>query len=99
MDEPRLLDTYEITQRLKIIPEWTLDRARKTLSRTYEVKDFSAAIRFIEHSAFIAESENHHPDIHLTECRNLRFDLSTHAAGGLTEKDFIVAAKINELDI
>jgi 4a-hydroxytetrahydrobiopterin dehydratase len=44
----------------------------------------------------IAESEGHHPDLHLTGYRNLRVDLTTHAIGGLSENDFIVAAKIDE---
>jgi 4a-hydroxytetrahydrobiopterin dehydratase len=45
----------------------------------------------------LAEQEQHHPDLHLTGYRLLRVDLTTHAIGGLSENDFIVAAKINQL--
>ena len=47
--------------------------------------------------ADVAESEQHHPDLHLTGYRNVRIDLMTHAIGGLSENDFIVAAKIDEI--
>ena len=56
-----------------------------------------AAVDLINRIAKIAESENHHPDLHVTSYRNLKIDLSTHALGGLTENDFILAAKINAL--
>ena len=84
---------------LKKIPEWTIDDSGKIISRTYSAKNFMAAIHFIEKVAAVAESEGHHPDIHLTGYRKLKIDLSTHAIGGLSENDFIVAAKINELPI
>jgi 4a-hydroxytetrahydrobiopterin dehydratase len=58
-----------------------------------------AAVKFINSVAEIAEKEDHHPDVHLTGYRNLKIDLSTHALGGLSENDFILAAKINELPI
>jgi 4a-hydroxytetrahydrobiopterin dehydratase len=46
----------------------------------------------------VAELEGHHPDLHLTGYRNVAVELWTHAAGGLTENDFILAAKIDALD-
>jgi len=49
--------------------------------------------------AELAEAEDHHPDLHLTGYRNLAIELSTHAIGGLSRNDFIVAAKIAELPI
>ena len=59
--------------------------------------DFPAAIEFIHDVAQTAESEGHHPDLHLTGYRNLRVELSTHAIGGLSMNDFILAAKIDAL--
>ena len=47
----------------------------------------------------VAESEDHHPDLHLTGYRNVAIELSTHAVGGLTENDFILAAKIDQLPV
>lgn len=82
---------------LKEIPGWTLTDDAKTISRQFVMKNFLAAVRFIEKIAQIAEEKNHHPDIHLTGYRNLKIDLSTHAITGLSENDFILAAKINEL--
>ena len=82
---------------LRELPEWVLTPDGRSISRQYLMKDFLAAVRFIEHIAEIAESEDHHPDLHLTGYRKLRVDLSTHAIGGLSENDFILAAKIEEL--
>jgi len=84
---------------LKQTPDWQLSDDSKQISRTYKTKNFVTAVDFIRRVANIAEADNHHPDIHLTGYRNLRIDLSTHAIGGLSENDFIVAAKINELPI
>lgn len=61
------------------------------------MKDFAAAVRFLQDIAEVAEEEDHHPDIHLTGYRKLKIDLSTHAVGGLSENDFILAAKIEKL--
>lgn len=47
----------------------------------------------------IAEAEGHHPDLHLTNFNTVVAELTTHAAKGLTENDFIVAAKINDLEL
>ncbi len=82
---------------LQKLPEWQIDNPGKAISRHFVMKNFKAAIKLINQIAEIAESENHHPDIHLTNYRKLRIDLSTHAIGGLSENDFILAAKINQL--
>lgn len=89
----------EVAAILPQVPEWQLTADSKGLHREYLTKNFMAAVRFMNKIAEIAESENHHPDIHLTGYRKLRIDLSTHALGGLTENDLIVAAKINELPV
>lgn len=82
---------------MKDIPSWTLAEDGKSIRRSYRMKDFMAAVGFISAVAQIAESEDHHPDIHLTGYRNLTLELSTHAIGGLSENDFILAAKIENL--
>jgi 4a-hydroxytetrahydrobiopterin dehydratase len=61
------------------------------------MKDFMTAIAFFGRVAAIAESEGHHPDLHLQEYRNVWIELWTHAIGGLSENDFILAAKIDQL--
>ena len=92
-------DKQKAQELLGQIPGWQLSGDAKTISRDYNAKNFMTAVNFMTQVAAVAESENHHPDIHLTGYRKLRIDLSTHAIGGLSENDFIVAAKINELSI
>ena len=65
----------------------------------WKTKGFKSALRLFERIGEIAESEGHHPDLHLTSYNNVSVELSTHAVQGLTENDFIIAAKINELDL
>ena len=78
-------------------PDWTLDTDAKMISRKVGLKNFVEAMELLNKIADVAESEGHHPDLHLTGYRNVRIDLTTHAIGGLSENDFIVAAKIDQL--
>ena len=63
------------------------------------VKDFPTAIDFFQRVADVANKEDHHPDLHLTGYRKVAIELSTHAIGGLSENDFILAAKIDQLPV
>ena len=76
------------------VPSWTLDKDAKTISKEFKFKDFIGAINFVNNVAEIAESEGHHPDIHINYNKVL-LELTTHAIGGLSENDFILAAKID----
>lgn len=76
--------------------DWTIVE-NKELERTFVLKDFTEAISFINNVAKVAETEGHHPDISLHEYRKVTIRLSTHAIGGLSENDFILASKINDL--
>ncbi|MDA8744598.1 4a-hydroxytetrahydrobiopterin dehydratase [Rubripirellula amarantea] len=82
---------------MEAVPEWTLDDSAKMISRKINAGNFVKAVALIDRIAELAESEGHHPDLHLTGYRNLRIDLTTHAIGGLSENDFIVAAKVDAL--
>jgi 4a-hydroxytetrahydrobiopterin dehydratase len=82
---------------LKALPDWKLSADAKSIRVEYLMKNFMAAVNLIQKIAGIAEAENHHPDIHLTGYRKLCVELSTHAIGGLSENDFILAAKIDQL--
>ena len=84
---------------LKQTPSWVLSADGKWISREFVVKNFVAAVNFINQIKDVAEGENHHPDLHLTSYRKLRVELSTHALGGLSENDFIVAAKLDQLPV
>ncbi len=73
---------------------WTLDEKGLKISKEFKFADFIGAINFVERVADVAEMEGHHPDIHINYNKVL-LELSTHAIGGLSENDFILAAKID----
>ena len=81
------------------VPQWRVNTDGKSLRREWRVKDFPTALDFFRRVGDVAEAEDHHPDLHLTGYRNVAIDLSTHAVGGLTENDFILAAKIDQLPV
>ncbi|MGI0100590.1 MAG: 4a-hydroxytetrahydrobiopterin dehydratase [Candidatus Micrarchaeaceae archaeon] len=68
-----------------------------SISKDMEFKDFNGAMRFINKLWKIAESEGHHPDIYLHGWNKVRITLSTHAIGGLSINDFILAAKADRI--
>lgn len=75
---------------------WILDKGATRISKEYKFQDFIGAINFVERVADVAEEEGHHPDIHIHYNRVL-LELWTHAIGGLSVNDFIVAAKIDAM--
>jgi 4a-hydroxytetrahydrobiopterin dehydratase len=89
-----LLNSQDIKNWLKKLPEWELDK--KAIERTYEFDDFSQAIEFVNGVAEIAEEEDHHPDIDI-RFNKVRLALSTHSEGGLTDLDFELAEKVDTL--
>ena len=93
----KALNAARIKEYLPLTPGWVVGADRKGIAREFVMKNFLVAVRTIGQIAAIAEAENHHPDIHLTGYRKLKIYLTTHALGGLSENDFIVAAKINAL--
>jgi 4a-hydroxytetrahydrobiopterin dehydratase len=82
---------------LKDLKMWKLSKKGKSVRAEYVMRDFASAVELISCIAAIAEAEDHHPDLHLTGYRKLAVELSTHAIGGLSENDFILAAKIEAL--
>ncbi len=89
------LDAAAVAEFAKSAPDWKVIEAKK-LSREFKFKNFEEAMAFVSRVAEIAESEGHHPDISIFYNR-VRLELSTHAIGGLSENDFILAAKIDGL--
>ena len=75
-------------------PFWTLTSDAKSLHKTFKFKDWQEAFAFVKEVSGIAENEGHHPDIDLHWGR-VGVSLTTHAIKGLSENDFIVAAKID----
>lgn len=81
---------------LKLIQEWLLIRdGTHRLTRQFKFEDFKKAMKFVNKIADLAETEGHHPDIKIVY-NKVQLDLNTHAVGGLSENDFIMAAKINK---
>lgn len=80
---------------LAALQDWQLDAAGKSISREWKMKNFVHAMKLVNAVAELAEQEQHHPDLHLTGYRHLRIELTTHAIDGLSENDFILAAKID----
>ncbi len=66
------------------------------LSRTFKFRDFAEALAFVNRVGALAEGEGHHPEIYLTWGK-ARIELFTHKIGGLSESDFVMAAKIDRL--
>ena len=93
----RAYTTEETWSHLGEIPGWVVGQDGKSIERAFTLKNFVACVNFINKIKDIAEDEMHHPDLHLTGYRNLKVVLYTHALGGVTENDLIVAAKINQL--
>jgi 4a-hydroxytetrahydrobiopterin dehydratase len=88
------LTEAKIISALASVPDWKLQDA--TISRTFQFKDFPAAIKFVEVVAGIAEEAWHHPDIDI-RWNKVTLALTTHDAGGLTEKDFALARQFDQL--
>jgi len=78
----------------KEVSGWTLWPDGKTISRSFRFKDFAAAFAFATKIAALAEEQGHHPDL-LISWGRVEIELSTHSIGGLSENDFILAAKID----
>ncbi len=93
------LSADRVPQYLKAVPTWKLTPDGKRLRRDWRVKDFVTALDFFQRIGQIAETEDHHPDLHVAGYRNVTVEIWTHAVGGLTENDFILAAKIDQLPV
>lgn len=96
MNDPERLKPAQTKKLLAKLKGWKLVNG-KALRQELVMKDFLAAVGFIHDVAQAAESEGHHPDLHLTDYRNLTIELSTHDVGGLSVNDFILAEKLDAL--
>ena len=88
------LEEEKINELLKQIPTWILKDGH--LYKKFKFKDFVEAVKFINSVAEIAEQEGHHPDFSV-HYNKVDVELWTHAINGLSENDFIIAAKINKI--
>lgn len=95
---PPLTDE-QASEQVKALEGWSLTPDGKRIRREWTAKNFMAGIEFFQKVAELAEAEGHHPDLHLEGYRRVAIELTTHAIGGLSENDFVLAAKINDLPI
>jgi 4a-hydroxytetrahydrobiopterin dehydratase len=90
---------HEAEQQLHDLPEWKLSDDGRSICREWFVQDFAEAMRFFSRIAEVAEAEDHHPNLRLENYRRVTVELTTHAIHGLSENDFILAAKIDDLPV
>ena len=86
------LDEPEIARRLAALPGW--ERRGDEIRRTFAFPDFKASLAFVNRVGELAEAMNHHPDVDIRYSR-VTLALTTHDAGGLTARDFELAAKVS----
>jgi 4a-hydroxytetrahydrobiopterin dehydratase len=88
------LSPSDVETRLRSLPAWRIEAGE--LTRTFNHKDFRAALAFVNKVGDLAEQAGHHPDIDI-RYNKVRLGLVTHDAGGLTAKDFDLAASVDNL--
>ena len=90
-----LLTSEEINNRMKELSGWAF--MDNQIGKEFQLKDFPGALNFVNKVGTFAEEMNHHPNIFLHSWNKVNITVSTHDKGGVTEKDFQLAKKINEL--
>lgn len=90
------LSKDDITKLLTLVPEWQLTSDSKRISRIVKFKGFYKTMAFVNAVAWIANTEGHHPDLEVSYNQCI-VNFTTHAADGLTNNDFICAAKVDKL--
>lgn len=88
------LNPEQIKTALPAVKEWK--RQSASITRTFQFKDFAAAMAFVNKVANAAEAANHHPDIDI-RWNKVTLTLATHSEGGLTQKDFDLAKQVDRL--
>lgn len=92
------LTRAEFTVYLDQVKDWQIVNDEKAIEHEFTLKNFKGAIEFITKIAAIAEAEGHHPDLLLHDYKKVKVMLSTHAIGGLSVNDFVMAVKIDALN-
>ncbi len=91
------LTADECAKKIRSLPGWQRDEGGTKLEKDFYFSNFTDAVCLLNRIAELAEESNHHPDLHLTNYKNLKVLLTTHSAGGLTQLDFKMAAQIEEV--
>lgn len=91
------LEPQRIDELIKNIGGWQV-LEQKRISKTFKFKDFASALHFVDRVGELADQQDHHPDVYLSWGK-ARIEFTTHAIDGLSENDFIMAAKVDELQL
>ena len=89
------LDPAALDDAMRDLPEWT--RSGAALTRTFQRRDWRDAIALVNAVADEADRRDHHPDVEITNYRNVTFRLTSHDSGGITKRDVNLAKRIDEL--
>ena len=89
----------EARAQLELLEGWELSHDGQRIRKEWTVTNFMAGLGFFNKVAEIAEDDGHHPDLHIEGYRNVAIELWTHAIGGLSQNDFILAAKIDQVAV
>jgi 4a-hydroxytetrahydrobiopterin dehydratase len=93
---PALVPERAAALRIELAPDWQVDAAGLALTRDFRFEHFHATMAFVNAVAWIAHVEDHHPDLEVGY-GHCRVTFTTHSVGGLSENDFICAAKVDAL--
>lgn len=94
--ESTAMSESTINKHLKSLNHWSFEHSPNSLMRTFTFKNFYQTMSFVNAVAWVSNQEDHHPDLEVSYA-SCQVRLSTHAVNGLTENDFILAAKISSL--
>jgi 4a-hydroxytetrahydrobiopterin dehydratase len=88
-----------VTEQLEKLPGWYLANQNQRIRKDWTLKNFVESLDFFNRVGEVAEAEAHHPDLHLESYNKVSIEIWTHAIGGLSENDFILAAKIDQIPV
>ena len=91
-----VISNQVINEKLKNLSGWSYENNQ--IRKEFKFKDFKSALEFVNKVGEHAESMNHHPDIFIHSWNKVKLTVSTHSEGGVTEKDFTLAGKIESLN-
>jgi 4a-hydroxytetrahydrobiopterin dehydratase len=84
---------------MRAVPTWRLDEGATKIVRAFTAKNWQCAVDFVNALSAVAEAEGHHPDVAIRNYREVEVVASTHAIGGLSLHDFVLAAKLDAVDV
>jgi 4a-hydroxytetrahydrobiopterin dehydratase len=94
-----LLTDAQIETNARAVPLWRVSEDKKRVSKKFTAKNWRCAFDFLNSLSRIAEAEGHHPDVHLTNYRDVEIIITTHAIEGLSLHDFVLAAKLDQVEV